>query len=218
MITLYEVDQIQYGVCELSDINEMVILLADVFSRQDPPAVAMGITTSEFIAFVQLFAQKIVDEKLTIVARSALTGAITGALLIEDMASPVPGGMAQLSKKFMPIFTMLHEVEGDYWQGRVVQPGECLHLFLLGVARGYQRRGVAQNLIRIALQHGLQRGYQLGVTEATNTISQYVFHKLGFTGRAQRSYRDYTFAEEMPFVSIQGHTGVILMDKSILSL
>lgn len=218
MITLHAIDQIQYGVCELSDINEMVMLLADVFSGQDPPAVAMGITASEFAAFVQLFAQKIIDEKLTVVARSAVTGEMTGALLIEDAASPAPGGMTQLSKKFAPIFMMLHELEGAYWHGKVVQPGECLHLFLLGVARAYQRRNVAQNLIRTCLQHGLQKGYHLGITEATNNISQHVFRKLGFTGREQRSYQDYTFAGKIPFASIQGHTGVLLMDKSNLKL
>ena len=48
MIPFREVDSIQYVVCELSDIGE-------VFSRYDPPAVAVGLTAMEFEAFVRLF-------------------------------------------------------------------------------------------------------------------------------------------------------------------
>lgn len=216
MIALNENQGIQYGICEPSDLDEMVVLLADVFSHMDPPAIAVGITSPEFEAFVRLFTLKAVEERVTILARSIATGEIAGALLTEDSASPVPDSMDLVSKKFDPIFAILTELETEYRKGQAIQIGECLHLFLLGVARTYGGRGVAQNLVGTCLQNGSQRGYRLAVTEATNNVSQHVFRKLGFTDRVQRTYRDYTFQGRIPFATIEGHLGPILMDKQIV--
>lgn len=216
MIALNEIQEIQYGICEPSDLNEMVVLLADVFSHMDPPAIAVGITPPEFEALVRLFTLKAVEERVTIVARSIATGEIDGALLTEDSASAGPDSMDLLSKKFDPIFAILTELETEYRQGQAIQIGECLHLFLLGVARSYGGRGVAQNLVGTCLQNGSKRGYRLAVTEATNNVSQLVFRKLGFTDRVQRTYRSYTFQGRIPFATIEGHLGPILMDKQIV--
>ena len=46
---------IEYGVFDGSDIDEMARLLAVTFSRRDPPAVAAGLTPSEFEVLVRLF-------------------------------------------------------------------------------------------------------------------------------------------------------------------
>lgn len=216
MIALNENQEIQYGICERSDTNEIILLLGDVFSHMDPPAMAVGITPPEFEAFVRLFTLKAVEERVTIVARSIATGEIAGVLLTEDSASPVPSGMDLLSKKFDPIFAILTELETEYRQGQAIQLGECLHLFLLGVARTHGGRGIAQNLVETCLQNGSKKGYRLAVTEATNKVSQHVFRKLGFKDRVQRSYRNYIFEGNTPFARIEGHLGPILMDKQIV--
>ena len=117
MIPFREVDSIQYVVCELSDIGE-------VFSRYDPPAVAVGLTAMEFEAFVRLFGPKAAALGLTIIARSADTGEMIGALLTEDAASPPPTGLDQLSRKFDPIFDILGQLPTDYWRGKAVYTGE----------------------------------------------------------------------------------------------
>lgn len=82
----------------------MTRLLGEVFSRRDPPAVAAGVTASEFEALVRLFCPRAEDQGLTIVARLADTGELVGALLTEDSALAPPDGMDRLSTKFDPIF------------------------------------------------------------------------------------------------------------------
>ena len=47
-----------YGVYTAQDAVEMARLLGEVFSRRDPPAMAVGVTPSEFEAFVRLFCPK----------------------------------------------------------------------------------------------------------------------------------------------------------------
>lgn len=215
MIILQEIETIRYGICERSDVDEMITLLADVFPRMDPPAVAVDLTAPEFATFVRLFASKATDENVTIIARSINTGEIAGALLTEDSGTPMPNGMEQLSRKFDPIFGILGELEMEYRGAKSIPIGDSLHLFLLGVARNYGGHGVAQNLVTTCLHNGARRAYRLAVTEATNSVSQHIFRKLGFINRVQRSYRGYRFEGETPFAGIQGHLGPMLMDRTI---
>jgi GNAT superfamily N-acetyltransferase len=210
------VDPIEYSVYGARDGAEMTRLLGEVFSRGDPPNVAVGLTATEFEGLVQQFCPKAATERLTIVARQAGTGELVGALLAEDSASPPPGGMDRLSPKFGPIFDLLAQLNREYWGDRVVPLGESLHLFLLGVAESVSGRGVAQRLVTKCLEHGTQEGYRMAVTEATNRASQHVFRKLGFVERAQCLYSEHRFAGRAPFASIAHVGGPILMDRSLV--
>ena len=207
--------QIEYGVYVPSDAEAMVKLLGEVFSRHDPPAVAVGITSSEFEAFVRLLCPQAATEGLTIVARLAGTGELVGALLTDDSASALPDGIDRLSAKFDPIFDILGQLDTEYRSGRTVHPGESLHLFLLGVSDRVAGRGVAQQLVTACLENGMRRGYRVAVSEATNKVSQHIFRKQGFVTRVQRSYDAHRFNGRQVFASIAEHGGPMLMDKSL---
>lgn len=216
MIPFSEHEGIQYGVCETSDFDEMATLLADTFSRFDPPAVAAGITPKEFKEFVQIFSSNAVSDGLTIVAKTAEMGEMVGALLTEDVTTPLPVGLDHMSGKFDPIFDILDQLNTEYWQDKELNPGEYLHLFLLGVAPSSTGRGIAQQLVKVCIENGLQKGYRVGVTEATNNVSQHIFHQQGFVERVQRSYRDYQYQGKAVFALIDGHLGPMLMDKTLM--
>lgn len=215
MIPTGEIQGIQYGICELSDLDEMGTLLAEIFARFDPPPVAMHITPAEFEKFIRCFLPRVETDGLTIVARDAESKQMVGALLTEDAAAPLPSGLDLLSGKFDPIFNLLEQLSVDYWEGQEPSPGEFLHFFLLGVAQPHFGRGIAQNLVTACVENGVQKGYRVGVTEATNSVSQHIFRKAGFVERVQRSYRDYRYQGDAVFASIEGHTGPILMDRQL---
>jgi ribosomal protein S18 acetylase RimI-like enzyme len=206
---------VNYGLYTASDADEMTGLLGEVFARRDPPAVAAGLTSSEFEAFVRLFCPTAEADGLTIVARSAETGEMLGALLTEDSASALPEGVDQLGAKFNPIFDILGQLDEEYRRGQTVHPGESMHLFLLGVAQRIVGQGVAQRLVAECLANGARRGYRVAVTEATNNTSQHIFRKHGFVERVRRSYRDHRFEGREVFASISEHGGPILMDKRL---
>src|SRR5436309_2767421 len=126
---------------------------------------------------VRLFCPRARDDGLTVVARSALTGEMIGALLAEDSASMPPDGLDQVSPRFNPIFDILGQLDAEYRDGRLMQPGESIHLFLLGVSERFTGRGVAQRLVAECLANAVRKGYRLAVTEATNRTSQHVFRK-----------------------------------------
>ena len=204
-----------YGAYTASDADEMSRLLGEVFARLDPPAVAVGLTPSDFEAFVRMFCPRAAVEGLTIVARSGETGEMVGALLTEDSAAALPEGMDRLSRKLDPIFDILGQLDAEYRADRTIRPGESLHLFLLGVDPRFAGQGVAQGLVRACLAHGARRGYRVAVTEATNRTSQHVFRKQGFIERVRRSYQDHRFEGRPCFGSIADQGGPMLMTKEL---
>ncbi|MCC6365182.1 MAG: GNAT family N-acetyltransferase [Bryobacterales bacterium] len=207
-----------YSIGTPSDSDEMVCLLGDAFALYDPPAVAAGLTPPEFENFVRLLCPHTEHQGLTIVARSAETGEMMGALLTEDAASELPPGLESLSAKFAPIFDVLGQLDTEYRSGRTASPGESLHLFLLGVARKFAGQGIAQQLAAECIENGIRKGYRMAVTEATNKTSQHVFRKLGFSERVKRSYLDHRFQGQAFFTSIGDQGGPILMDRFLARL
>ena len=215
MATSLESIPIEYGPYEAPDGDAMTRLLGEVFSRRDPPAVAAGVTASEFEAFVRLLRPRAETAGLTIVARLAGTRELVGALLTEDCAWDLPDGMDRLSPKFDPIFDILGQLDAEYRGGRPAPSGESLHLFLLGVADRVSGKGVAGRLVAACLEHGARKGYRLAVTEATNKVSQHIFRKHGFVERVRRSYGTHRFGGRAVFASIAEQGGPILMDRPL---
>lgn len=208
---------ILYSVYQDSDRDEVMTLLAREFSDRDPPAVAVGLSSDEFAVFVGAFCDRALEQSLTIVARSADSDELCGALLTEDFALDMPAGLAQVSDKFEPVFEILGELDDEYRSGRTIVTGQSLHLLLLGVNRGFSGRGVAHQLVARCLANGFEENYRAAVTEATNPTSQHIFRKQGFIDRVSRSYGEQRFAGQYPFKSIAEHGGPILMDREITS-
>ena len=208
-------DSATFSLYSSPDADEMARLLGDAFSKHDPPALATGISAAEFERFVHVLCRRADAEGLTVIARSAADGEMIGALLAEDSASPFPEDLTQLGPKFDPVFDILGELESEYRQGRHPQPGESMHLFLLGVAEAFSGRGVAQRLVAECVANGARRGYRLAVTEATSKRSQHVFRKQGFADRVRRSYKDHRFDGMACFTSIAEQGGPILMERRL---
>ena len=206
---------IEYAVCEPGDTPEVGRLLAESFTRHDPPAVAVGLTRGEFEAFVKLWLPGAGADGLTIVARDVATGQLAGALLTDDAAAPPPQGLDDLSQKFDPIFDLLDQIDTEYRQGRNVDSGRYLHLFLLGVADQFTGRSIGRHLVAACLANGAAKGYTSAVTEATNPVSQHIFRTLGFEKRAERSYGEYRLDGIPIFASIEEHGGPMTMDRTI---
>ncbi|MCL1601040.1 MAG: GNAT family N-acetyltransferase [Actinomycetia bacterium] len=212
---LHEISGIEYRVCLPDDTPEIGRLLAESFTTHDPPAIAVGLTPDEFEAFVTLWLPGAGADGLTIIARDRGTGQIAGALLTDDAAAPPPQGIEGVSEKLDPIFDLLSQIDTDYRDGRTILSGQYLHLFLLGVAERFTRRGIGRELVAACLRNGAAKGYTSAVTEATNPTSQHIFRKLGFEKQAERSYGEYRFGGSAVFASIAEHGGPMSMDRRI---
>ena len=206
---------INYQVYRSEDGEEMTALLADVFTRRDPLALAAGIKAQEFALFVRALLPKAAEERLTIVARFAGSGEMVGAVLTNDPASEADFAMEVLGREFAMVGSILGELVTAYRAGREPAPGEQLHLYLLGVSEYATGMGVGQGLVAACLENGARRGYRIAVAEATNKTSQHIFRKLGFQERALISYNDHLYEGEHIFARIAEHGGPILMERML---
>ena len=215
MFAPYEASGFRYAVCRSEDLAEMRQLLAEAFTRRDPLAAVVGLTSREFEHFVEIVSQTALSDQLTIVAREAASGKMAGALLADDAAAPAPSDLDRISKKFDPIHGLLAELEEKYRFGRTVASGDYLHLFLLGVSDRFAGRGIGQQLVRACLANGAALGFRMAVTEATNPVSQHIFAKSGFATRAQVAYADYETGGVTVFASVAQDGGTMAMDRAI---
>jgi len=204
-----------YRVATLADAEEIVRLLADVFSASDPPAVAMGITAADMEQFLRLIVPRVIPDGLTVAAREK-SGKLAGTFLSDDFATPPAIEAAPVSPKLLPILAMLDALDQQFRHGKSISRGRYLHLFMVGVDREFAGRGVAQGLLQLCLENGRQKGYWTALAEATGKVSQHIFRKNGFAERFRSSYRDFVYQDQKVFSSIQGHDATILMDRVLV--
>jgi GNAT superfamily N-acetyltransferase len=209
------IQDVVYGIAETADIEEMADLLANVFSRFEPPAVASGLSFDEVREIVLQYGWRAPADGLTLLARDQPSGRLIGAMLTDDFATPPPVPPDRLPKKFMPIAALLDELDRQYREHHSVVQGDALHLFMLGVAPDFGGKGIANGLVRLTLDNGKQKGFSRAITEATGNVSQHVFHKQGFVGRFRIAYPDFRFEGRRTFETIVEHQAVLLMERRL---
>jgi len=207
---------VRYAVAQLSDSDEIVGLLAKTFSASEPPAVAMRLSCGEMKQFLRVIAPQIIPHQLTLLARAGASNQPAGVLLTDDFASPPALNAAQISPKFLPIFSMLQRLDDDFRAATPALPGTHLHLFMLAVSAQFAGCGVAQGLVKACLENGIRRGYRTALTEATGKISQHVFRKNGFADRCSIPYAEFAYEGRPVFASLREHERAILMDRSLV--
>ena len=218
-------DHVNYDVAQLADSDEIIRLLAEVFSESEPPAVAMGLSFRDMEEFLQLIVPAVVPLGLTVISRSTApsgmmsrrndTRKLAGVLLTDDFALPPALHPGRISSKLLPILSMLEILDEQFRRGRAISPGEYLHLFMLAVDREFAGCGIGQRLVKACVENGLQKGYRMALTEATGRVSQHIFRKNGFADRFSVSYRDFLYENKTVFAAIREHDKAILMDRPL---
>jgi GNAT superfamily N-acetyltransferase len=198
----------------LTDLAEMAAVLGKSFSSGEPMAVAAGLTQQDVEEIVKLFGPKADVEGLTIVARSP-DGAMLGALLAQDFATPPPPGLDRDPPAFAPIGALLDGLDDSYRLGKSIRPREYLHLFMVGVLPEHERKKIGHALVSTALENAGRKGYRVAVTEATGKASQHIMRQHGFIDRHTVNYADFRFEEKLVFASIVGPSGTVLMDRKL---
>lgn len=94
---------LEYRIYRNADAEPVTALLADVFPRHDPLALAAGVSSGDFAAFVRTLLPQADHDGLTIVACVPATGEIVGVMLTHDAAAYVPLELSDLSEKFEPM-------------------------------------------------------------------------------------------------------------------
>jgi len=198
-----------------TDLADLADLLGGVFSKREPPAVALGFPARKIEALAKVFGAKSIQEKLSVVARSEDTGKIIGAVLAHDFGTPPSDDIEPLIPVFEPLLAFLEQLEEKYTVTKSIVAGDFLHIFMIAVDDVWSGKGVAQQLLQACIVNGASHGYRTAITEATSDASRHVFRNIGFKERHFSSYADFVFQNARPFASILEHRGCALMDMQI---
>lgn len=187
------------------------------FIKNEPMAAHLNITMDEFLVFANAFYPSLIEPQLSFVAVDEGNGQVVGIRVSEDYhQEEEPPEIPGLSPKFYPLFTLLDQL-GETFKGmRQVKPGQYVHMFMVAVDDGYQRRGVAPKMNSAFFKHVKARGFTHAVTEPTGLISQHILrNKFGFSVLHELAYADFEFDGEKPFADLEGHPSAMLMEKDL---
>jgi ribosomal protein S18 acetylase RimI-like enzyme len=215
MDILAEKEGIVFKRMERRDIEQTAELLSRIFSAKEPVLLALGISCDEYRNFAEFHCEKAAEEGLSVVAADKATGNIVGFSISEDLLNPHQEENSSFSKKIEADLACISELQDKYKAIQPVEEGEALHIFLLGVGEGYERRNIAKTLVTENLRLAKTQNFTTAIAEASGAVSQHIFRSLGFQEQGAIEYKSYTFNGEKVFRAIEHPTSYILMSKKI---
>lgn len=219
MRVLVSKDGIDYGPLDHSTLAGAIDCVSEVFTEAEPMSRFLGISREEFLVFANAVYPAMAEQGLSFVARDSQTGKIVGIRISEDYACSDMEEIPGLSPKFFPLFSILHQISEHFRQIREIPPGKYIHLFMVAVNSNYAGRGIAPTMNAIFFDYVRSLGFTHAVTEPTGAISQHILmNKFGFQLLHQIRYRDFEYEGRRVFANIQGHEGVMLLEKDLTDL
>lgn len=202
---------IRYEIYSLPVCDAVARVVAEAFAGYEPMMVSQNIPVDLMADYLRSLGPLLAKEQLAVVAQDRRTGEVIGALITRDFVDMLS------DEGEGPINAILSRLDQQYVRTKTIRRGQYLHLNLLAVAEQHTGREVAQNMVRLCLENGVQKGYRTAVTEATGLVSQHIFREThGFVARHEIPYQTFRYQGKRPFASIKEHRSVTLMDKSLL--
>jgi ribosomal protein S18 acetylase RimI-like enzyme len=215
MKALKEHDDLRYTILEKSDIEEVVQLVASVFTDGSEPLTReLGVGPAEFDPFIRSLYPKFYREGLSVVASDARTTELVGVQLNDDMGTEQPA----LDGRYewaAPVMALLGALDHRYFGEKAVKPNQYAHLFFVAVSPHYRGKRIAPQLLELSLELASRLGYKKALAEATGLISQEILRKAGFLPRVRIRYGDFEHKGNRPFHGIQDLSSVLLMDRDV---
>ena len=204
---------IAYRLLTSTELDSAADLIAEVFSRDEPLAVATGQTRSELAALLRGMGPSAIAENRTSAAWAG--DRLAGVALATRFTWAPPEGAEALSPNYRPIGAMLAELEADFEARPQKDLETTMHIHMLAVDRRYRRLGIADALIRASLAHAVEQGFRRVVTDATNPASQRVFSNAGFSTRNEVRYDAFKFEGRRVFAGIPDAESTLFMSKEL---
>lgn len=207
-------NNIQYQVLDLTLLNQATKLVATCFCTMEPMTVCQNISVDSFSQFLELLADKVVQQQLSIAAIDKTSQQLVGAVIADDFASATDEELVGVSDQFLPIFALLEQLDQLYQNNKSIYPGDYLHIFMLAVDQAQNNKKIGYQLIKACLANALNKGYKVAFAEATGLVSQHLFlNKFQFKHCFQINYKDFNFNGQPVFKHIKNHQATILVEK-----
>ncbi len=109
---------------------------------------------------------------------------------------------------------LLDGLDAQYKQGKSIGVNEYLYHEFLAVSQQHRGKNIAHNLVAVAIENAINKGYRTAVVTANNPTSQHIHRKFGFKDCVEIPYKTFTYEGQKVFASLAGKC--ILMDRTLI--
>lgn len=208
-----EPGEIRYDLATPEGFVPAAQLVANVFSADEPLAVAVGQTADEIVSMLALTAPDALAERLSILA--SVGGQVVGVAFATSFTWLPSDAAAANSPNYAPIGALLEELEQDFSARPRDELERCVHIHMLAVESTYRDRKIGRELLRLCVENARARGMTAAVSDATNPASRRTFEAAGFTAIGQTDYAQFAFEGRKPFAGIESAARMALMYREI---
>lgn len=175
------------------DIDPAVKCIVKVFLYDEPMTKNLEISEKEFEVFVRIVCEKMTKKNLSYICKGS-SNEVIGFCLNEDLITPTPKEMENVTKKMESIFELLSQLDKRYIKDKNLEEDTFFHLFMIGVLKKYRNQGIVQKLILKSIELAKLKGFKRILTEATSFKSQKLFsQKFGFNMLFSLNYKRFTY-------------------------
>lgn len=210
-------NDIIYKPLEAEKQAETCALLIDIFTRDEYLTRESGLTPDEFAPLAEDFCNLTVNEGLSIIALHPETKRVVGFSIVEDPYAHNaidPSKYHQITDKYRPFNDILEQLSHKF-QTIKMNPGDCYHLFLLGVDPAHRGKKIGKNLVIASEVLAKELGFKYVQVEATSPLTQPICERLNYDNLGNLPYQHYTFNGEKPYQHITDFDGPYLFMKNI---
>ncbi len=204
-----DTDSILIEQARAEEIDAVLSLFVDLFFDREPLTKRLGLSRERIISIAgAMYARSnnnVLSQGLCWTARDrAEADRGVGFIVCDD---PVATGAPRLpedltereAEMVSAVGALLEEVRGPVKDRIGTEAGKCLHIAGIGVAPGYEGRGIAGRLLRTALQAAGARGFRNVLSVSTSRASRRLHEKFGFECLNSVSARSLVVNGRHPF-------------------
>ena len=194
---------VYYEVLEPHDAEEALKCSVSAVIAGEPTTKAVKGDQADFHYMMTVFAQVIVNEGLSIVAKDQQSHQIVGCAICKDFLAFPKQGFEQISQALLSSFSIFEKLEGDYKKEYSIKPGELFQLLILGVLEPFRLSNIGTQLVLEAERQAQKRHFKGITATLSSPISQHIFlNKLGYKEVSSILYQDFEYQGQKIFTSI----------------
>jgi len=188
-------------------------LYAEVFTADEPTTRWHGVVLEEFLPFARRYVQYCATSGLSFIARDNTSGKTIGFIFCTDLTTNLEAlgpEMSAFLSHFDATIQLIETLEAQYLNIGIVEPGQILHVYQLGVCRKARGKSVSAVLIQRVLDFARERGYRTIVADCTGPVSRHSFENCGFENAGSLTYADFLFRGIAFFDELEGEISLMV--------
>jgi GNAT superfamily N-acetyltransferase len=197
------------------EIDVLLNLYVDLFHNREPFTKCVGFSRERMISIARtMYAgsySNVRSQGLCWIARDhAEARRGVGFIVCDDPAAAgaqrLPENLdSQEAEIVSAVVALLDEIRSPIKQTLGVGNGVNLHIAAVGVAPGYEGKGIARRLLQSALSAAYNLGFQFAFSECTSVASRMLHEKCGFEHLNSATVSAFVLNGRRPFAGCDCH-------------